>query len=340
MPESQPPSPKRRTAWAYVTRIAPALGAVIAGVLCVTHVHLSRAFAQCSALPPAMVLVAVGVSLAQAFTLATRLWTVFPSGARPRWLEVVRAFSFGQFANACLPARAGDAVKVVAMANGGASRCASGADATGVVLADKALDAATLAGLVLVFSPALLVGAVAGVMHLAWVAGAALALAAAGAYALRRWWPSAFAKARRGVSATVGALRGLLTPRRLAAGVALAGAAWAAEAATIVLLAAPLGVHLSLAQAIVTLLVLNVGIAVPVSVANVGAYEAAVVMGLSPFGVAFPQAVAIGVVHHAVQVAAIALLALVFWVRDRVAALGARRPRALDRRLAPSPAST
>jgi hypothetical protein len=84
-------------------------------------------------------------------------------------------------------------------------------------------------------------------------------------------------------------------------------------------LSAPFGVELSIPQAMVGLLVLNVGIALPVSVANVGAYEAATVVGLLPFGATAPQALAIGAIHHGVQVTAIGMFALAFWLRDRVA---------------------
>jgi uncharacterized membrane protein YbhN (UPF0104 family) len=90
-------------------------------------------------------------------------------------------------------------------------------------------------------------------------------------------------------------------------------------------LSSPLGVHLSLAQAIVGLLVLNLGIAIPVSVANVGAYEAATVVGLAPFGVPAGQALALGAMHHAVQLATIAAFALAFWLRDRLARARALR---------------
>jgi uncharacterized membrane protein YbhN (UPF0104 family) len=90
------------------------------------------------------------------------------------------------------------------------------------------------------------------------------------------------------------------------------------------LLAHPLGVHLSLPQAIGGILVLNLGTALPVSVANVGAYEAAMAVGLRAFGASVAQGIAIGVLHHAVSLATIATFALLFWVHDRLTARRAR----------------
>ena len=78
--------------------------------------------------------------------------------------------------------------------------------------------------------------------------------------------------------------------------------------------------HLPVVQVLGGLVVLNLGISVPVSLANVGTYEAATVAGLVPFGVPAASALAIGALHHAVQLLAAVVPAVVFWTRDRIQA--------------------
>lgn len=331
----------RRSAIERIAKIVLGLGVLALPALALRHINLGLVGASILAIPHSTLLLALVVSLFQIVALATRLWSVFPDKTRPGWARVARAFGFGQLANACLPGRAGDVVKVVAISKdeGGEDAVAAGharpapatsaADATGVMLADKALDFTTLGALVLVFAPALLVGLLAGAAHVAPIAGATALVAVVIGFALHRWWPTAFAKLWRGANATWAALRSLLTPSRLATGLTLGCTAWLAEAGSMMILGSPMGVHLSLAQAIMGLLVLNVGIAVPVAPGNVGAYEAATVVGLAPFGVPPAQALALGALHHVVQLATIGGVALCFWVRDRSAKwlrLRARRP--------------
>jgi uncharacterized membrane protein YbhN (UPF0104 family) len=267
---------------------------------------------------PALALAAIA-SVVQALALATRLWTVFPKGdgTRPSWARIARAYGFGQLTNACVPARAGDVVKVVAMRD---ERASSAIDATGAVLADKALDVVTVGLLAVVLAPALLVGGMVAVLHVGWIAAIVLLALAVGVGALGRLRPTLFANVRRDVAATWRSLRSVATPRRLVTGLALGSVGWLAEAGAVMSLAHPLGLPLSLGQAVGGLLVLNLGIAIPVSVANVGAYEAAAVVGLRAFGATVSQGLAIGLLNHVLQLATISVFAFVFWVRDRVAA--------------------
>lgn len=297
--------------------------ALLAGLaLAARSVSWTHVLALAGAMPlPALVL-AGAATLVQALVLATRLWAVFPRGTRPSWARVARAYGFGQLTNACVPARAGDVVKVVAMRD---ERASSATEATSAVLADKAFDVATLGILAVVLAPALLLGGLAAAFHLGWIAGVAALAVLVGIRVLRRLRPAVLAKARHGAAATWRSLRGLATPRRLVTGLALGCLAWLAEAGSMMSLAHPLGVHLSIAQAIGGLLVLNLGIAVPVSVANVGAYEAATVVGLRAFGATVSQGLTIGLLHHVLQLATVAVFALFFWVRDRLASRRLRR---------------
>lgn len=309
-------SARPRIALRYILRILLAVGLLVVAVVAARDLSWRHVLAMTSGLPLPTIVLAAVASVLQAVVLATRLWAVFPHRGRPRWASVARAFGFGQLTNAFVPGRAGDVVKVVAMRN---DENTTATDATGVVLADKAFDMITLGLLVVVLAPALLLGVVAGAMHFGWMAPI-LAVAAFIVLALlRKVRPAARQKLREGAAATWRSLRGLATPRRLVSGLALGCASWLAEAGSMMLLAHPMGLHLSLAHAIASLLVLNLGIALPVSFANVGAYEAAMVVGLRSSGATATQALAIGTLHHLMQIGAIALFALVFWLRDHVA---------------------
>jgi SAM-dependent methyltransferase len=95
--------------------------------------------------------------------------------------------------------------------------------------------------------------------------------------------------------------------------------AWLSEATILRVLATRLGFDVSIARAIGVLVVLNLGIAVPLTFANLGTFEAAIVFALGLYGVPASNALAVATVHHAVQAAcAIGLPALLafaarFW---------------------------
>jgi uncharacterized membrane protein YbhN (UPF0104 family) len=290
-----PASPKpRRTALRRLLGLACGVGLLAIGVVAARAVSWGPVLAQAARLPLPMLALSAGAAAVKALLQTTRLWTVFPRGRRPAWTRVARAHGLGQLTNACLPARVGDALKVVAMRDGDATA----ADATGAVLADRAMEAVTLVLLVVVLAPALLIAVFVGALHLGWAVGLAVVAAVAMIELLRRARPRLFAKLRRGLAAAWRGLRDPTTSRRL-------------------------GVHLSLPQAISGVFVLNLGTALPVSVANVGSYEAALAVGLRAFGASLAQGIAIGVVHHAVQLVTIAAFALLFWVHDRLARRGA-----------------
>ncbi len=304
-------------------RLRRALSAIVgtglaAGLaLAARNVSWTHVLALAARIPlPALVLAAIA-TVAKALILTTRLWVVFPKGqgSRPSWARVARAFGFGQLTNACVPARAGDVIMVMSMRD---QRASSATDATGALLADKALDVVTLGVLGLVLAPALLTSGAASALRFGWVAAVVVLGALTAAVVMRRLRPAVFAKARGVVVATYRSVRGVATPRRVVMGLALAGVAWLAEASSMMLLADPLGVHLSVANAMGTLLVLNLGIAVPLSVGNVGTYEAATVVGLRAFGATVSQGLTIGLLHHVLQIVTIAFFALFFWVRHRL----------------------
>ncbi len=279
---------------------------------------------------PAVLVLVMGLSLVQAASGAIRLWLVFPSTKRPRLFRVARAFSFGQLVNMYVPGRAGDAFKAVSIARGhehhrdegDAAKAAphgsaSIADTTGALLADRGLDVGSLVLLCAAFGGSALVTVFAGMVDRLWMVGVGAALVASALVLVRRFWPSASGRLARLVVPVLSAMRGALSAHRLAAIVGIALVGWVAELIAMMVLASELGFHLSLAHSVVALFVLNVGIALPVTVANVGAFETAAAVGLAAFGVPMAEGIAIGTVLHAGQIAAVIIGALAFWFGDR-----------------------
>ena len=351
----------RRWPSSRIRAVAKAGGALLImglSALSIRALHPSAVFGRIGALPPYALIYALIAALLQSVFLATRFWIVFAPRHRPRWVDVARAFSFGQFVNLYLPARAGDVLKVIALSRDsrdsrpGATRDATrdltrgatpsgasvndrappitAADATGALLADKGLDVVALALLALAFARGALAFELA---RMDGAGGAGLAVGAVGAiggavaamWLLRRFWSSGYAKIASGARGTMSAVRGILSPGRFPGGLALGALSWLAELAMMAFICRGLGVHVTFGQSVCALVVLNVGIAVPVSVANIGAYEAATVVGLLPFGVSTTDAIAIGTIHHAMQIGAVIVSALGFWMGNRIIARAAQK---------------
>jgi len=112
-------------------------------------------------------------------------------------------------------------------------------------------------------------------------------------------------------------LSALADPARTLASVAFSLGAWTAELLAIGVLCSALGFPLSPPQLVLALVVLNVGISVPVSVANLGVYEALLAFGLSRSGLPLSAAVAIATLHHGLELLGVNLGAagLLLWAR-------------------------
>jgi uncharacterized membrane protein YbhN (UPF0104 family) len=309
-------SPRR---WAALIVTATIL---LTTALAAREIDLGAVASYAAGMPRETALLVLAVTTLQVVAQATRLWSVYPPHPRPRWRRVARAFGIGQVANACLPARAGDGVKVVLLTRGEppGDPVRRAATATGAMLADKVVDGTIMVTLAALLAPALLAVAARGASR--WAVpflGISGALLLAGTVVVRRQpssWPWLVGHAK----AALGALRSLGSPVRLGRALAVGTTALFAEAASVLLLARGLGFHLAAGQAVASLVVLNLGIAVPVAIGNLGVYEAALALGLGTFGVPLRQGLAIGVLHHVAQLLVVAVFALVLWVQHRRAA--------------------
>ena len=296
-PETADMRPPRRVLLFSISLVA---GLV---VMLATHRQQARALWGClTAVPPAVLAVVLLLVLCQLAFQALRLWTILPRGVALPLGQTAHAFALGEWLNIFTPARGGDALKVVMLSRATSGPAPSLPQATGVLLADKIVDAGSLA----------LLCAAAGLFRLVRVgppthlpdprtviavaAGVTLLLLALRRFSAR--WLGRLARLRREIGRGLAALH---DPFKLAAGVSLSVGAWLAELAALRVLCAALAFAPSPARLVLVLAALNLGISVPIGVANLGVYETVLSLGLTQSGIPLATAAAIATLHHALQ---------------------------------------
>lgn len=252
--------------------------------------------------PAASVAVVLLLVLCQLGFQVFRLWAILPRDVALTLSRTAYAFTVGEWFNIFTPARAGDALKVLLLNRAPGAAPPSLPKATGAVLADKIVDGGSL----------VLLCAVTGLFGLIRAgaqprlpgprtvvgAGAVVALLLLGIRWARPRWLTRLTLVRRELVKGLAALR---DPVKLLASVSFSLGAWLAELLALRVLCTALGFPLSPPRLVLALAVLNLGISVPVSVANLGVYEAVLAFGLSRSGIPLPTAVAIATLHHALQ---------------------------------------
>ena len=289
--------------WKPSRRVMLVSAALLAGVAAVSLTHQAEARAvwqELTLVPIAWVGAALLLVLCQLACQACRLWAILPRDAALSIARTAYAFSLGEWANIFAPARAGDALKVVLLNRIRGAAPLSLPKATGAILADKVVDVGSLVLLCSVTGAASLIAASARARlpssGVTLAAGVMLAAVLLGVRYARRQW---FARVTVLRSELVRGLAALKDPGRLLASIAFSLSAWFAEL---------------LALRVLALAALNVGISVPVSIANVGVYESVLAFGLTQAGVPLPTAVAIGTLHHGLELSATTLSAAGLWL--------------------------
>jgi uncharacterized membrane protein YbhN (UPF0104 family) len=286
-------------------------------VVLATHHHQARElWTTLTRVPLTSLAVALLLCLCQFGCQALRLWVLTPRDVHLTLLRAAHAFAVGQWFNILAPVRAGDAVKVI-LVNRNAGTPTSVATATGVLFADKIVDVGTLVllsvamGMARLMRPAMearLPG-----LRLIAATGVVLALALLGLRLAPRPLLEKMTTLRRELVKGMAALK---DPVRVLLGLSFSLGTWLAEALALSVLCAALGFPLSLPQIVLALVALNLGIAIQISVANLGVYEAVLALALSASGVDLPSAVAIATLHHALQLLSttLATAGLSLWV--------------------------
>jgi len=277
---------------------------VVAGVLLATHPAQTRAvLSQLRRLPAWALAGAFGLILTQLACQGMRLWAVVPRNLSLGPGRVVSDWAAGEWVNMFAPARAGDALKVLLIRRRPGGDPSGVPAATGAVLADKVVD---LASIVLLCAAGGLIGllwtrAAAGLFWLSLVGAAVLVVLVALRLKGATWWHHS----RRWVRELIAGFSALRDPPRLLVSLGFSLTAWVAEGGALWALCAGLGMTLAASQVLLALVVLNVGISVPIALANLGVYEAALAAGLHHAGVPLPTALAVAASHHGLELLAL-----------------------------------
>jgi uncharacterized membrane protein YbhN (UPF0104 family) len=281
------------------------LSAIVAagtGIVLATHpAQVRAALSQLMRLPMSALAGAFVMVLGQLTLQSLRQWAVVPRDLALGPVRVAHAFMLGEWLNIVAPVRAGDALKVALIRRESGKSLGGVPSAIGAVLADKVVDGMSL----------VMLCAAAGSMSLLWAraqarvftasVAAAAVLALVAAIRLRSGSRERHWIWMRDLAGGFSALR---DGPRVVASLAFGLASWAAEGVALWLLCAGLGVAPAPSGVLLALVVLNVGISVPISFANLGVYEAALASGLGYAGVPLPTALAVAASHHGVELLA------------------------------------
>jgi uncharacterized protein (TIRG00374 family) len=255
-------------------------------------------------------LVPAGVVLAFALWLRiVRWWVLFEPSSRPPLRAVGHAAFVGYFFNNILPARAGEAARVIALY--GKARTPR-AEAIGTVVIERVFD--LLALLVLLFAcypllPEISWLKAAALLGIVFVAGLVVLVVVLVRYDERalRWLLSPLRRLPgAGVSERVelavgNAMRGLVAlrePRVALRGMALTLASWVVLGFSFWILTAALHLGVPVVAGMLVVVAINLSLVLPSSPAALGVFEAATVVALRAFDVPQAEALSYALVLH------------------------------------------
>jgi uncharacterized membrane protein YbhN (UPF0104 family) len=235
----------------------------------------------------------------------------------PRYRDVLSAFSVGLLGNIVLPARAGEAARIVVLARR-VNRPGIWSTLLGTVVAYRLLDMLPSLGLivyVLVSAP---------IPHwaldsLVLVAALGLGLLAVG-FAIARRDNRPLFEARgtfRRRAAMVRAGLGILrAPVPAATATLYQSVAWLSQLLAVFVTLRAFGLELTIAVAALVLVLVNLAILFPLWPGNVGVLQAAVALPLGAYAVDYGHAIAFGVGMQAIEVSVGVTLGLAFLARE------------------------
>jgi uncharacterized membrane protein YbhN (UPF0104 family) len=243
-----------------------------------------------------------------------------PREIHPGFRRLSYAIGIGHALNTYFPARLGDVLKCFFLSQGSGNRMTALSGA-GLVVADRLLDVSMLLLMAVLWRPyehpRMKEWLSTLPLHLGW------GIVGLGVVAVFLVW-FFFLRGKTGLAARwTGEFRdgtlGLTRPGPVLLGAALAIVAWGAEVTSIQILAASQGVSLTFSNCLFVILWLNFAISLPLSLANLGPFEAAIALTLATFGMDSNSAFAVATVQHGVQllvVACFAGMAMVVRPRD------------------------
>ncbi|NJK47137.1 flippase-like domain-containing protein [Candidatus Gracilibacteria bacterium] len=253
-----------------------------------------------------------------------RLWVLFPGDAKLRWTHAARAFSYGQFINTFGPTGAGDLLKVVLTRKhkDRHGRQIEASEASAIVLvADKVADV----GSVLLLIGLALLQTSFQVPEVPWnhyfsklkTVLLSTIIIFLSFYLLFRLLRARFKIISHWLKGFKVGLQALQEPKRCSGGLLMGVANWISELIALSILCVAQGYSLSYSELLLSLVILNIGISIPISPANIGVYEASLAFALTKSGIPAGESLAIATVHHLCQMIGTALWALMFWLYER-----------------------
>ena len=283
--------------------------------LAVRGIHLRTALGYAGSAQPLWLLGALAVFAAATAVRALRWWVLFEPPDRPPLRAVNAATLIGYLFNSVLPARAGEAARVIALRR--SSRRPT-AEIAGTVIVERLIDTAALLALLAALSPWLPMPAASPIALWA-VAGASLlglaVVAAAPWLADRVALP---ARIRPHAAHVVAGLTAVMRRPRIAASCsALTLLSWGLMGVSTWALMR--GMHLGLGPQAGLFVAIATGIAmvIPSAPASVGVFEAATVVVLGALGVARAPALGFAIVLHALNVVPLIAAGLVALATQR-----------------------
>jgi uncharacterized membrane protein YbhN (UPF0104 family) len=288
-------SSRRKT----VVRLAVTAILLIGGIGAISTLHGLDWHAFGAALAGvALVPLAVGlaVSTLQVFAQLLRFYVLVPAEAMPPLWDLLDATAIGQLLNYATPLRTGDAYKLLRLAPASPEQAKSGR--VGTLLAALLVErAADVLALFVMAAWASLDEMRAWLGSLVPSAGAAWKIGL-GAFAVIAVLAIVANRLPRVLGSFLGKTWAAMRSPRFAASTGVAFLTWGLDAGTLYWTTRAGGFPLSFRDAMQCVFVLNLGIAMPVTVGNIGVFEAALGFALSRHGVPAERALAIATVEH------------------------------------------
>ncbi|NBU20283.1 methyltransferase domain-containing protein [bacterium] len=250
-------------------------------------------------------LILIGV-WTQFYLQTLRCWVLFPRSIRPSIRDVLRIFSRGQVINLVFPMRSGDLLKIALLNDLNKDDKNRVIELTGTLTSDKLIDILCLITTLILFDSPLhqimkdlprpapkALTAIGGLL--------CIALIITSRYSTLSWMSWIKNKGLQFLSGC----SGLKNPKTFSISLVLGFMCWCTEALVLTKICAFFGFPLSMGAAILSLAILNLGISVPISIANIGVFETSLAFGLSQSSLPMEKGMIIAAIHHFFQIAGV-----------------------------------
>jgi uncharacterized protein (TIRG00374 family) len=296
------------------TLVLVVLGLAVSGgftYLSLRHVRLHEVWTGLKASNYWWTAPSVGLLVLALPVRALRWQLLFGAATRPAFFPVLSATVLGQFFNNVLPARAGEAARVIALNR---SSQTSRAEIAATVVVERVFDVIVLLVILFVLLPWL--------PHVTWLRGAAIlavvlvVVTALAVVVLGRFGDRPFRTLLRPLArlpflsreqtdrAAASIVRGAVSlrdPRLAVAGFVLTAISWVLLALSAWMLMLGFDLGLSPLAAALVFVAVGLSLVLPSSTAAVGVFEAATILALDAYGVSKADALSYALVLHAVN---------------------------------------